>query len=103
MLGGHTVKGFELDVKKALSKEEMKEAEYKQEQKQHQREERGRGDDRGRDEPMYKRQRMDQQWNSGSNIFLKWMVVGMAFGVGGRGYLGGRIGHSKCVLIEKGK
>ena len=76
LLGGHTVKGFELDVKKALSKEEMKEAEYKQEQKQHQREERGRGDDRGRDEPMYKRQRMDQQWNSGSNIFFNgWLLV----------------------------
>ena len=34
------------------------------------------------------------------------MVVGMALGggggKGGRGHLGGQIGHSKCVLIEKG-
>ena len=33
-------------------------------------------------------------------LFFKLMVVGMT--VGGWGNLGGQIGHSKCVLIEKG-
>ena len=37
-------------------------------------------------------------------FFYKWMVVGMAWGGGrgGLGYLGGRAGHSECMLIEKG-
>jgi len=58
LLGGHEVKGISLDVKKALSKDEMKEAEYRQEQKREGR------DDMGRSGPN-KRQRMDEQWNSG--------------------------------------
>ena len=58
LLGGHEVKGISLDVKKALSKDEMKEAEYRQEQKREGR------DDMGRSGPN-KRQRMDESWNSG--------------------------------------
>ena len=40
------------------------------------------------------------------SFFFKLMNVGMTMGGGrgrgGRGHLGGQIGHSKCVLIEKG-
>jgi len=94
LLGGHNINGYELDCKKALSKDEMREAEERVEY-QDSRRRRGRGGDE--DGPPAKRGRnsdMEQQWNNSGfgNSGFGGFGNGGGYGGGNNGGYGGGYG-----------